>query len=159
MRKGAVVEQVEPRADDLLGQAARAAARLGKLAEVSLEDADLSLPQYRLMVLLSDGSAAATALAERLTVTRPSITALADGLVERGYVERIPDPADRRRMTHTLTPAGHAALAKGDAAIQAALSRAVAHLPARQAQAATRGLATWIKALDAARTHRELGAG
>lgn len=137
--------------------AARAAARLGKVAEMSLlEGADLSLPQYRLMVLLIDGSAAASALADRLTVTRPSITALADGLVDRGYVERRPDPDDRRRMTHTITSEGRAALARGDAAVQAGLGRTVAHLPEGEAGAAIHGLDLWLKALDAARLRRSV---
>ncbi|MFP3901872.1 MAG: MarR family winged helix-turn-helix transcriptional regulator, partial [Acidimicrobiia bacterium] len=102
--------------EELIAVAARAAARLGKVAENALDRVDLSLPQYRMMALLADGSSVATALAERLTVTRPSVTALTDGLVERGLVERLPDPRDRRRVTHALTPAGRAALEKGDAA-------------------------------------------
>lgn len=140
--------------DELIGAAARAAARLAKVTEVSLDRVDLSLPQYRMMVLLADGSSVATALAERLTVTRPSITALTDGLVGRGLVERRVDPADRRRVTHALTPAGREALAKGDAAVQEGLAGVVANLPARKARAALSGLALWLEALDVARARR-----
>ena len=131
--------------------ATRAAARLSRVVENALDEVGLSLPQYRLMVLLSDGSAVATALARRLTVSRPSITALADGLVDRGFVERLPDPDDRRRVTHTLTPPGHTALAAGDDSIRARLETVVAHLPTRQRRTAIDGLALWIQALD---THR-----
>jgi DNA-binding MarR family transcriptional regulator len=121
------------------------------VVEVALEQVGLSLPQYRLMVLLGDGSAVATALAERLTVSRPSITALADGLVERGFVERVPDARDRRCVTHSLTPAGHAALGRGDLSIRSRLETTVAHLPVRKRRAAVDGLALWLEALDTAR--------
>jgi long-chain acyl-CoA synthetase len=131
--------------------ATRAAARLSKVVEMALDGVGLSLPQYRLMVLLVDGSSVATALARRLTVSRPSITALADGLVERGFVERVPDVRDRRCVTHSLTPAGHAALERGDAAIRARLEDRVSHLPVRKRRAAVDGLALWLQALDAAR--------
>lgn len=135
--------------------ATRAAARLSKVVEVALDDVDLSLPQYRLMVLLADGSAAATSLANRLTVSRPSITALADGLVQRGFVERVPDIKDRRRVTHSLTDAGRKALVKGDISIRARLEDKIGHLPARKRKAAIDGLGLWIQALDAAREATE----
>jgi long-chain acyl-CoA synthetase len=142
--------------DEELARAARAAARLGKIAELALADqADLSLPQYRLMAMLSDGSQAATALADHLTVTRPSITALADGLVERGFIDRHPDPGDRRRITHSLTDGGRAALDTGDQAIQQSLTDVLGHIPdPEEAETALRGLSIWITALDAARVRR-----
>lgn len=45
-------------------------------------------------------------LADRLGITRPSITSLIDGLVAQGLVRRRPARGDRRRMTISLTPAG-----------------------------------------------------
>ncbi|HEY8545468.1 MAG TPA: MarR family transcriptional regulator [Acidimicrobiales bacterium] len=138
-----------------LDVATRAAGRLSKVVENALDEVGLSLPQYRLMVLLSDGSAVATALARRLTVSRPSITALADGLVDRGYVERLPDPLDRRRVTHTLTPGGHDALRTADVAIRGRLETVVAHLPSRQRRTAIEGLALWVQALDLHRAAQE----
>jgi long-chain acyl-CoA synthetase len=138
-----------------MAAATRAAARLSKGIEMALDEVGLSLPQYRLMVLLADGSAVATALAKRLTVSRPSITALADGLVERGYVDRQPDSRDRRCVTHQLTDAGRAALDRGDAAVRARLESTLAHLPARKRRAAVDGLALWIEALDNARITQE----
>jgi long-chain acyl-CoA synthetase len=136
---------------DGLWAASRGAARLSKVVELALDEVDLSLPQFRLMLLLADGSSVATALARRLTVSRPSITALVDGLVQRGFVERVPDTRDRRCVTHSLTPAGRAALDRGDAAIQARLEAKLGHLPARKRRAALDGLALWLEALDSAR--------
>ncbi len=140
--------------DELIAAAARAAARLGKVAESALDEVDLSLPQYRMMALLADGSSVATALAEKLAVTRPSITALTDGLVERGLVERQPDPDDRRRIAHALTPAGRAALEKGDLAVKERLTEVLGNLPPRKARAALSGLALWLEALDIRRARR-----
>lgn len=48
------------------------------------------------------------ALAER--VTQPAITSTVNRLAERGWVVREADPADRRVVRVTLTPAGHEAL-------------------------------------------------
>ena len=86
--------------------AARALARLARHVEHTLASIDLSLPQYRALSLLGDGSTASSALAGRLAVSPPSVTAVIDGLVARGLVERQADPDDRRRLTLLLTPAG-----------------------------------------------------
>ena len=61
--------------------AARAVARLAKQVEVALAPLDLSLPQYRVLALLGDGSTASSVLARKLAVSPPSVTAVVDGLV------------------------------------------------------------------------------
>ena len=124
------------------------------MAERALGDLGLSLPQYRVLSLLSDGSAAATALADHLAVRRPNVTAIVDGLVERGLVERLTDPADRRRVRHSLTTAGRATLATADEAVDARLVAIADHLPPAQAAKAAKGLALWASALDSARAER-----
>jgi len=85
---------------------ARAAARLAKAVELALVDVDLTLPQYRLLVYLAEGSVAASALAGKLAVSKPSLTALADGLVAKALVERRAFAGDRRRVDHVLTEDG-----------------------------------------------------
>ena len=86
--------------------AARAVARLAKQVEVALGPLDLSLPQYRVLALLGDGSTASSVLARKLAVSPPTVTAVVDGLVARGLVERQADPEDRRRLTLLLTRDG-----------------------------------------------------
>ena len=84
---------------------------------MALAEVDLSLAQYRSLVFLSEvDAAAASALAAKLDVSRPSITSMIDGLVARGFVERRPTMSDRRKVAHHLTPYGEAALAGADAA-------------------------------------------
>lgn len=133
----------------------RAAARLARQVEVALGDVDLSLPQYRVLAFLAEGSAAASALAGRLAVSRPSVTALVDGLVGRGLVERASDPADRRRVDHRLTSAGRRALVRADAAVDARLQSLAAHLDPAAAQAAMDALTFWGEAIDRARAAKQ----
>jgi DNA-binding MarR family transcriptional regulator len=45
-------------------------------------------------------------LAEALRIAPRSATEVADGLQERGLVQRTADPADRRAVVLTATPAG-----------------------------------------------------
>lgn len=131
---------------------ARALARLAKSAEVALSGVDLSLPQYRVLVFLSEhDAAAASALAARLDVTRPTITAIVDGLVARGLVERRPAVDDRRRVEHHLTSTGDALLRAGDGAIVERLQAVAAHLGADERTAASDGLERWGEALSRAR--------
>lgn len=135
----------------------RAAARLAKATEIALRDTELSLSQYRLLLYLSEGSAAAAALAERLIVSRPSVTTLVDGLVERGLVERRADPVDRRRIDHLLTRKGRRALARADAAVAEMLEGLAGRLDPADAERALTGLALLHDALEAALEERELG--
>lgn len=137
--------------------ACRAAARLARQVEVALQTADLTLPQYRLLTLLTEGEHVANHLAELLSVSPPSVTALVDGLVERGFVERRPDPGDRRRVSHAITPAGLEALSAGDAAIGSRLGHFAGGIDEQEGALALAGLDAWKTALDAARS-RKLGA-
>ena len=99
--------------------------------EVALAGMDLTLPQYRVLGILAEGSAAASGLADRLAVRRPSITALVDGLVARGLVDRRQEDADRRRVALRLTDEGARILAEADRAVDDYLVSIAGHLPDR----------------------------
>lgn len=138
--------------DEPSGQSCgRVAARLAKVVERALTDLDLSLAQYRLLGNLAEGPSLASTLAERLIVSRPSITALADGLVERGLVTREGEAADRRRVMHLLTPGGREVLNAADTAIEARLDTLAYELSEPERRRAFKGLDAWGKALDAHR--------
>jgi long-chain acyl-CoA synthetase len=127
--------------------AARAVARLAKQVEVAIGPLDLSLPQYRVLALLADGSTASSVLARRLAVSPPTITAVVDGLVARGLVERRADPEDRRRLTLLLTRDGKRVLAAADAAAEARLDEIAGFLD-EPPEALAAGLDGWNRALD-----------
>lgn len=125
---------------------------MARQVEAALAEVCLSLPQYRLLGYLADGSVAASALATKLAVSPPSVTGLVDGVIGRGLVERRPDAGDRRRVTHVLTPEGERVLLSADAAVHARLADIAGYLddPGRSEQALA-GLELWQEALDARR--------
>lgn len=128
-------------------------ARLARQVELALATVDLTLPQYRVLILLDGGQEAASALAEKLAVSRPSVTGVVDGLVARGLVERHNDRDDRRRVGHELTDRGRRLLETAEAEIERRLSE-IAALRSGGAAAAFAGLRPWRDALDAYRTAR-----
>lgn len=131
----------------------RILARLARQVELAAATADLSLAQYRLLILLSEGKEAASALADKLAVSRPSVTGVVDGLVARGLVERDHDVDDRRRVGHALTAEGRRVLAAADAEVERRLNEILSHRPESSAAAAA-GLGPWEEALDAQRAAR-----
>lgn len=125
----------------------RVVARLARHIEVALASADLTLPQYRLLVHLAEGKEAASALADKLAVSRPSVTGVVDGLVARGLVSRQHEDADRRRVAHELTDAGRLVLAQADDEVQRVLDEIAAYRePGTEDPLAA--LAVWRDALD-----------
>jgi long-chain acyl-CoA synthetase len=135
--------------------AGRVAARLARQVEVGLGQVDLSLPQYRILMFLGDGATVASKLADHLAVSRPTVTAVVDGLVARGLVERSHLHDDRRRVGHALTPAGHQLLAIADQRVDNRLQEIVGHLgDETQAADAMHGLDCWRRALDSYRAAR-----
>jgi long-chain acyl-CoA synthetase len=135
--------------------AARALARLARHVEHALDSLELSLPQYRVLSLLGDGSSASSALAGRLAVSPPSVTAVVDGLVARGLVERHADAADRRRLTLVLTAQGLEVLHAAETAVDARLGEVAEYLEdPSSAAAAIEALQQWNHALDAFREEK-----
>jgi len=90
-----------------------------------------------------------------LAVSRPSVTALADGLERRGLLQRKSDPVDRRKVAHELTDAGRKTLAAADLAVAERITGIADHLGADQAEQALEGLAIWNEALTRARGQQE----
>lgn len=131
------------------------AAWLAKQVELGLSETGLSLPQYRMLGFLSEGSAMSSAMAERLAVRPPSVSAMVDGLVGRGLIQRRHNDGDRRTVSHELTAAGQQLLAQADQAVEAQLG-AVAGCLASEAQTdqALGSLQLWHHAIQAHRQAR-----
>ncbi len=139
-------------AKPVLGTYGRVAAWLAKRVEVALAGVDLTLPQFRVLGILAEGSSAASGLADRLAVRRPSITAIVDGLVARGLVDRRQEDSDRRRVSLRLTGEGVRVLALADRAVDAYLESIAGYLPDKDEATALRSLELWGRAMAA---HRE----
>ncbi len=130
----------------------RTAAWLAKQVEIGLASVDLSLSQYRVLGLLDESSAVQSHLAERLAVRPPSVTAIIDGLVARGLVERRNVVADRRQVDHALTAEGRLVLDAADAATSARLRDIAGCLDDRcDTERALDGLVAWRQAFVAYR--------
>src|SRR5690348_15951185 len=68
--------------------------------------------QFRIVHALFHRQFTLGELADLMQVSAPTVSRMIDTLVERGYVERTPDLADRRKICLGLTAAGHE-LARG----------------------------------------------
>lgn len=80
-------------------------------ADAGFED----IPRNGAFVLarVYDGSSELSGLTRALGISKQAVSQLIDTMVMRGYLERTPDPDDRRRMVLTLTPRGEDASIAG----------------------------------------------
>ena len=78
-----------------------------------LGDADLSINEAHVIEAVGlcqqQGRHTAKGIAAQLGITPGSLTAAINVLERKGYVQRTPDPEDRRRVQISLTPRGQAA--------------------------------------------------
>src|SRR5438876_4863538 len=103
----------------------RTLARLARVLERAC--VDLTLPQYRVLALVATGSERATHLAGELALTKPTVSAMVESLVERGLVERASVSGDRRAVRLTVTPAGRRALRAAEDAMRTRLETVITH--------------------------------
>jgi DNA-binding MarR family transcriptional regulator len=66
---------------------------------------------FNLLFMLAEGPHNLRELAEKHSVSAPTMSSTISTLVERGWVERAQSEADRRQICISLTPAGHDLLA------------------------------------------------
>lgn len=74
--------------------------------EEEWSDVELTVPQLRTLVLLRQGPQRMGAVAEHLGTSLSSTTGMVDRLVDKGLMERVSDPSDRRVVACRLTPRG-----------------------------------------------------
>ena len=123
--------------------------RLAKVVEIVLDTVGLTPNQYRMLTLINSGDPSMRELSVRLVMKPPNITTLVDGLVERGFVVRSRDAADRRRQVLALTAKGHRVLRDAERCCDDALSR-LARLHRRDGGRLLPSLENWLPALDQA---------
>ena len=127
---------VQAAPDDALVDAALRASRVlvGVAARsLAVLDDDVTLPQYRaLVVLASRGPLNPGALAELLGVHPSTVTRLCDRLIARKLVSRRESAASRREVTVALTARGRAVVDAVTAARREELRAVLAAVPARE---------------------------
>jgi DNA-binding MarR family transcriptional regulator len=107
----------------------------------------LSVPQFRTLAFVDRRRGTSLSEAgEHIGLTLPSMSALVDGLVARGYVARRTYAQDRRRVTLVLTDRGEMTLRVAREGTLSELSKRLGRLSARDR----------VVVLKAMRTLREL---
>ncbi|WP_404384922.1 MarR family transcriptional regulator [Knoellia locipacati] len=117
----------------LAGELRLACMRISR--RVRYESTDLIAPHhFSVMCRLEDSPRTPGELAEIERVSAPSMTRTVAGLVELGYVERTPDPTDKRQVIVALTADARKVLKETRRKRDAWMSVRVSHLdPEEQA--------------------------
>ncbi|UQU67605.1 hypothetical protein COUCH_15605 [Couchioplanes caeruleus] len=111
------------------------------LRSLELLEGEVSLPQFRLMLLLAErGRTTSTQAADALGLAGSSITRLGDRLNTSGHLLRGTDPANRSVVTLELTARGHDLVAQVTNRRRQELSRALDGLEPSERAACARGL-------------------
>lgn len=102
----------------------------------------LSMAQFKaLSVVDRAGSGVSVGeVGKRLEIREPSASLLVDQLVRRGYAERCPDPADRRRVLVSVSETGRGMLDELRSGNRELLSQWLERLDPEDAEALARGL-------------------
>jgi len=136
--------EIDARLIDVLESIMPNYARVIRQAIADPNDPDrLTLPQLRAMQAISRAEvpgALNAQLARELQVAAPSMTAMIDGLVDRGLVDRSIDPNNRRQVLILLTETGSVRLAEMEDMMHARLQHVIAQLSPEQRQCALEGV-------------------
>jgi DNA-binding MarR family transcriptional regulator len=111
-RRAAALGHIDPAALAAAQDLLRGAKRMLGAFATAFGDYGLSPGRYGVLMALDvqRPSMAPSELADRLGVTRATVTGLIDGLARDGLVTHAPENADRRRKAIALTPKGEALL-------------------------------------------------
>ncbi|KAA1422993.1 MarR family transcriptional regulator [Mumia zhuanghuii] len=110
------------------------------------QQARLSQLELSALQFLADRVAGPAELSRALAVSTAAVTGLVDRLVARGYIERTPDPEDRRRTAIHLTRSGRRSLVEHLQPMLIALRDLDADFTAAESAAVERYL---LRAIDA----------
>lgn len=127
--------------DDLFGSMFDLIQTLGLLPALAWLNIDLTMPQFRVvMLLLAEEALTITTVAQRLQVTPPTASGIVDRLVRHGFAEREDDPNDRRIVRIRLTGQGKDAVKALFHPDMSRISNAILSLSPEERQALERGL-------------------
>jgi DNA-binding MarR family transcriptional regulator len=110
---------------------------------------DVTIPQYRALVLLTrQSTTTASQLADGLGIHASTATRLCDRLDRKGWIRRQTGSQDRRETVVSLTPAGRRLVERVMANRRRELARIVSRMDATDAATAIRGLTAFTAAAD-----------
>ena len=119
----------------------------------SMQPGQCTMPQYRILgYLYFHGSDSMGRLAERHSVTLPTMTKMVAGLVERGLVERQVDELDRRVVRLHLTGAGQSVFETMNEQVRERLAAIVAQMNEPDRAALIAGLRAFHRIIAAEET-------
>jgi DNA-binding MarR family transcriptional regulator len=114
---------------------------------IAAVDESISLPQFRLLVVLSTrGQRKVTELAEALGVNPSTATRAVDRLIDAGLVDRRTNPRSRREAQVSLTVAGERVVRKVTALRRAEIAGIVARMPRTHQKGIIRALSAFSRA-------------
>ena len=123
-------DRQEPNLGILLFVAYRALEQRAHAAVLAAGFSDISLAQARIAARIGRDGTRVSDLAEQARVTKQSAGFLVERLEAAGYVERVPDPADRRSRLVRLTPRADKVVKAADAEVGRALTEWADHVGA-----------------------------
>lgn len=98
------------------------------------------------------GSASLGELADNLSADKGALSRTVDGLVREGLLSREENPANRRKITVSLTPSGEAKTAKINELCNASYERVFARIPAEKHGQIIESVALLASAMKISRT-------
>lgn len=108
---------------------------------------DVTVPQCVALQRLLEAPAGVSALASHLGKSVSATTRLVDGLQQRGWVERRPDPEDGRRVQLKLTEAGTERASRLRASTEEVARQLLDNIPARKREGVLESLSVLESAI------------
>jgi DNA-binding MarR family transcriptional regulator len=123
--------------------------KFARLCVRSLSQANLSMPQFALLnVLSSAGTLPMTDLSDKLHITKPAVTNLVDRLEKNRYLKRIAHPEDRRIHLIRIEPKGRTLVQGMQSTILGFLLKALEQFDASERKTVTEFYARLSKTMD-----------
>jgi DNA-binding MarR family transcriptional regulator len=114
---------------------------------IALVDDTITIPQFRVLVILSDrGPVNLATLAGVLGVQPSAAGRMVDRLVSTGLIDRQPHPSSRRELLAALTSRGRQVVQKVTSHRRADIARIVERMPASERQGLVRALTAFAAA-------------
>jgi DNA-binding MarR family transcriptional regulator len=101
---------------------------------------ELSVPQFRILANIHNGTQTTSAIAELHGISLPATSKLVDGLVKRGYIKRLTLSEDRRVIRLNLSAKGIKTYQTMSLEVRRKFEKALEILSAKECQALLDGL-------------------